>query len=740
MKLEDAVDFRLGSQQISFATENSTQFTFWCALAITISRILSGAKKLVKKDGGVLTLSASNTFNGGIDINSGTLATANANGLSTSGNITFLGGALQLDVSITGLTSRIKNSTSPIILAVNVATSQSGVIDSTNTAGLTKRGTNTLTLTANNTFSGPIRVELGNLTLQGTNASVTEARILGGPSVQNSGGQALGSYVNTPFGSATLYSELKSAGSIPDFFALNSTTTALSFSNPIVLDITNGRAGVTAYGTKGVTISSPITVIGTGSQQQTTTSSATTNSNHLPLNSIPATFVVGAYISGIGLPIPTRITAINGLTVTIDQTASVASGATIIAGSGDIVFQNSQSAGSNALMAISSAISAPNMVGNFSLRGSAVGCDGVFTGSLYAPNGGLAHNGINVWTIFKNALNNYARLQLQNTASSSQCKLGESDALPSQTLISWSSGCQTGLNLNGFNQTCAGLTGTSGSANLVNLLTNTGAAATLTFSALSATRSFYGTISGPINLVMNSASRTQALYGSNGHTGSTTISAGTLFIGSLVSGPSAKFTSASFTASTLTATFVSGNAPVTGEQYKLLTGATTNTYSSVSLVNGGGKSATYDSPSSTLTIIDPLPVITQNLPTSYVHTNGSILSVAFTVVASGTGLTYAFKVARWANNLVTETVLQTGSSNSLTLYPSKGVDAGTGQVINRRFAVGSSIGTPFISCPPAAGDNFTLSADLQGYNYFWCEVSNASGTVVSNNCFLTSTF
>lgn len=601
MNLNDATDIKVAGASVCAATQTANQATFWGFGSTTISKVLAGNFDVYKYGGGTVTLTGTNTFLGTVFFFGGTLETTQAAALgNVNGFLTFKGGVFRRNTtSTTTVGIRIKNSTSPIIIDAPVnQTWSNGAIDSSNTAGFTKRGSGNLTLTSANTFSGPLRVEFGNLILQNTNANVTEVRILAGPSIIGTGSQALSSYINTPFGSATLYSELKSAGTIPDYFSLNSATGAITFSNPIVLDITYGRAGITAFGTNGVTISSPITVIGTGNQSQVNTTASATNSTQIQVASIPTNFVVGNYISGAGVPIGTRILQISGLTLVLSNAVTVASGAQIIAGSGDIVAQNSQTSG--ALFTISSAISAPNMNGNFSLRGGNVGSNGIFTGSLNAPTGGLAFNGVNTWTLFKNASNNYVRLNLQ-TATGGIVKLGDNDALPAQCVISWSSNAIHQLDLNGKNQTCAGISTNAGQS--MNPLVNSGTLSTLTLAGLTTTRSFYGSISGPINLTLNSTGRTQALYGSNGHTGTTTITAGSLFVGSVYSGTTGKLTSATLTPTTISATF--GVAPIVTDTFRLFGGSTSNTYASVTLTNGGGLTGYWDAPNSTLQFFSP---------------------------------------------------------------------------------------------------------------------------------------
>jgi autotransporter-associated beta strand protein len=88
----------------------------------------------------------------------------------------------------------------------------------------------------------------------------------------------------------------------------------------------------------------------------------------------------------------------------------------------------------------------------------------------------------------------------------------------------------------------------------------------------------------------------------NTYTGTTAISAGTLRVLKKISGTGtdASFTQADFGLSTLSVTF--NSIPNIGDTYKLFPSSTVNTYSSITLNGASGRTATYDSSNSTLTI------------------------------------------------------------------------------------------------------------------------------------------
>lgn len=103
-------------------------------------------------------------------------------------------------------------------------------------------------------------------------------------------------------------------------------------------------------------------------------------------------------------------------------------------------------------------------------------------------------------------------------------------------------------------------------------------------------------ISGNINKTSTGVLR---LLGNNTYTGSTNIQAGILIITKTNGAVTA---TASFGNNT-TGLSVSFNVPPTsGMQFRFFPGATINTYASVTLINGGGLSGSYDRITSTLTI------------------------------------------------------------------------------------------------------------------------------------------
>ena len=176
----------------------------------------AAALALTKNGTGTLTLSGNNSYSGGTTLNTGTLVIGHANGLGTSGNISFSGGSLQYGSSITtDLSSRIKNSGSAILVDTNLNdVTFASALDSTNSGGFTKNGSGTLTLSASNTYTGATTINAGTLQISSTgllgggnySANIVNngSLLLSSNSNQTLGGVISGSGGMTKSGSGTL--------------------------------------------------------------------------------------------------------------------------------------------------------------------------------------------------------------------------------------------------------------------------------------------------------------------------------------------------------------------------------------------------------------------------------------------------------------------------------------------------------------------------------------------------------
>lgn len=212
-------------------------------------------------------------------------------------------------------------------------------------------------------------------------------------------------------------------------------------------------------------------------------------------------------------------------------------------GSGNqIVFQNQVN---NSTLTIGAAtpnsttFTAASYSGSISFRAgtSSTNAVGVINSQINAPNATFNLNNNGVWTVNSTG-NSWASTTLSTAGS--RIILGANDALATGAQISTGS-VAASVNLNGFNQSVAGLVGSSSTAEIFNGSSSTDS--TLTLAGLAADRAFSGAITDgsggkKTSLVVNiSTAFVQTLSGTNTFTGTTTVTAGTLLVnGSLASG------------------------------------------------------------------------------------------------------------------------------------------------------------------------------------------------------------
>ncbi|MFG6489764.1 autotransporter-associated beta strand repeat-containing protein, partial [Roseateles sp. BYS78W] len=132
----------------------------------------TGTRALTKDGVGTLTLSGTNTYNGGTVLASGTLALGSAGAIGSNGNITLGGGTLQFSASnTTDYSSRFSTAASQ---QYNLDTNGQAVTLATaltsSGGSLTKSGTGTLTLSGTNTYDGGTTLAGGTLALGNASA------------------------------------------------------------------------------------------------------------------------------------------------------------------------------------------------------------------------------------------------------------------------------------------------------------------------------------------------------------------------------------------------------------------------------------------------------------------------------------------------------------------------------------------------------------------------------------------
>lgn len=104
--------------------------------------------------------------------------------------------------------------------------------------------------------------------------------------------------------------------------------------------------------------------------------------------------------------------------------------------------------------------------------------------------------------------------------------LGANDAIATTAVLDLAGNGSASFDLNGFNQTLAGLKNTVGPANLGVVTNSSATLRTLTLDLAAGAYSFGGNISGNLGLTLKSG--TQTLTGTNNYTGNTTVNGGVL--------------------------------------------------------------------------------------------------------------------------------------------------------------------------------------------------------------------
>ena len=220
---------------------------------ITVSQPLVSATAndggLVKLSAGTLTLSASNGYLGATAINGGVLLLSNSNALAGGGTISFGGGTLQFSSSNTqDYSSRIKSSGSAISIDTNSqAVPFTAALDSTNTGGLTKLGSGTLTLSGSSGYLGTTTISAGVLQIgsSGTTGSLGTGAVTNNANLTFSRTDDYGGAVsNTMSGTGSL---TLSSGTLTLSGGTANTSSGLTTVNAGVLQL-NKTAGVNAIG------------------------------------------------------------------------------------------------------------------------------------------------------------------------------------------------------------------------------------------------------------------------------------------------------------------------------------------------------------------------------------------------------------------------------------------------------------------------------------------------------------
>lgn len=317
----------------------------------TISSTIGGTN-FSKAGTGVLTLSGANIFTGALTISSGTVklgtAGSGANsplGTTAGGTIVNAGGVLDLNgftlataetLSLNGSgigsTGALTNSAGAATFsgAITLASTStiggsgnvelSGVVSGS--GGLVKTGTNTLTLSGANTFTGQTRIEAGTLSVSSLNNVGSASSSLGAPSTVAAG--------TIDLGSGTTTGTLAFTGA-----------TYQSTNRVVNLAGTTGGGVIDGSGAGGVAFTSNLTVTGAGAKSLTLTGSNSANAfSGAIVNGTDATSLVkdgtGTWtLNGSGANTFTGTTTVNAGTLALAKTGGVtAIGGNLVIGDG----------------------------------------------------------------------------------------------------------------------------------------------------------------------------------------------------------------------------------------------------------------------------------------------------------------------------------------------------------------------------------------------------------------------
>jgi autotransporter-associated beta strand protein len=151
------------------------------------SKGITGSASLTKNGSGLLTLTNSNSYTGGTNLNGGILQANSLAALSGSGSLIFGGGTLRFGTAfdLTNRTGAIASGVQAIFDTNNLAVTLSGSLRGA--GGLTKQGAGSLTLSAAQGYGGPTTVSAGTLKPMNPLPAATALTIVAGATLDLAG-------------------------------------------------------------------------------------------------------------------------------------------------------------------------------------------------------------------------------------------------------------------------------------------------------------------------------------------------------------------------------------------------------------------------------------------------------------------------------------------------------------------------------------------------------------------------
>jgi autotransporter-associated beta strand protein len=523
----------------------------------TIASIISNTGSIIKNDTGTLTLSAANTFTGGLTLNSGSIITAVAVSSAALGNgtLTLNGGTLYLNYSAGSLNylrpttvggdasimsdrpadANLRNYTfGTLAIGANTLTVGGGNVSANGSTGIIFGAT---TLTGNATFNilnsttgSPTTFTLGAITNQGYNVTLTGSGNLtmastwngtGGLTLGVSGGEAYNGTAALSTAKAFTGNVVINSGTITNggtAYALGNGSVFLgdtTGNNSARLNFNNSNAviapsnlTVQAGSTGNVSLTSqtsgnPITWSGNVTLNRSLTLAQTTNN----------TLTISGTISGAGgLNIgDSNIT--NNSNVSISGGNNTFTGQTVV-NSGTLLVSNTSALQNSTLKMNGGALTFNAAAGNFTF------------GGLAADSSGAGYD-----LVLQNATSTAITLIVGNnngTSSYAGVLSGAGNFTKSGTGTQTLSGNNTYTGTTRINAGLLeiGAAGRLGGGSYAGNITNN---ATFIYSGTNA-QTLSGVISGTGALTQN-ASSTLTLSGNNSYSGGSTLNAGTLVLG-----------------------------------------------------------------------------------------------------------------------------------------------------------------------------------------------------------------
>ncbi len=337
------------------------------ATASFTGRILntSGTLGVTKIGTGTQTLSGSNTYTGPTSINGGILKAANANVLATTGTITVSNAGSTLAVNYGGASDFTEAQVVTLLAKTSFASSATAFgLDTTNAsgtyngvlsmpAGFTKLGSNTLTLTATNTYTGATTISAGTLSISTDNNIVgtASALVFDGGTLQVTGTSltSLNPGRTTTFnsGKAVGFDIADSTNNFTVSQAINSGTGALSKSGSGVLTLTGSSTftGNTTINGGKIILANADAIGAAGQKVRINTGGTLEYATNGPANSYildmgsgnSGTIILNHVNGGVGLSQPMGYSTLGNSTLNLETGANVTTGTANLAFSGIIL-------------------------------------------------------------------------------------------------------------------------------------------------------------------------------------------------------------------------------------------------------------------------------------------------------------------------------------------------------------------------------------------------------------------